>query len=306
MFSNFPLLICFLLLFSALAIGQKSKPVNNANTNAFAPRTLDEKIKDALVDFRGNAWIFAKNLDTGKEYAFRADERVRTASTIKLPIMVEVFAQVAAGKASWSDKFTLKNKQGGSGVLGEFTEGSEIDLKTATNLMIVVSDNTATNLILDKITTDAVNARMDSLGLTNIRSLRKIGGGGDSRASLDAGNRLFGIGVSTPREMVKLLEMLERGEAVSKEASAEMISILRRQQYTDGIGRGLLDTIPIASKSGALDRLRSDVGVIYTRRGRIAMAITVDDMNVVHYSQENPGLAMLWRLSQILQEGLAK
>jgi hypothetical protein len=106
--------------------------------------------------------------------------------------------------------------------------------------------------------------------------------------------------------MVKLLEMLERGEIISKEASAEMIGVLRRQQYTDGIGRGLLDTTPIASKSGALDRLRSDVGVIYTRRGRIVMAITIDEMPAVHYNQENPGLQMLWKLSQILQEGLAK
>ena len=74
--------------------------------------------------------------------------------------------------------------------------------------------------------------------------------------------------------------MLERGEVVSKEASREMIEILKRQQYKDGIGRGLLDTVPSASKSGALDRLRSDVGIVYTRRGRIAMAITVDDMEV--------------------------
>jgi hypothetical protein len=106
--------------------------------------------------------------------------------------------------------------------------------------------------------------------------------------------------------MVRLIEMMERGELVSKEASAEMISILKRQQYKDGIGRGEPDTIPVASKSGALDRFRADVGIVYTRRGRIAMAIYVDDMRVVAYDQENPGLAMIWKLSQILQDGLGR
>ncbi len=66
------------------------------------------------------------------------------------------------------------------------------------------------------------------------------------------------------------------------------------------------DTIPVASKSGALDRLRADIGIVYTRRGRVAMAITIDDLRVVAYDQENPGLAMLWKLSQILQDGLGK
>ncbi len=76
-----------------------------------------------------------------------------------------------------------------------------------------------------------------------------------------------------------------------------MLAILKRQQLKDGIGRGLPDTIPSASKSGALDRLRSDVGIIYTRRGRIAMAITVDDMLEVAYTPENPGLHLIWKLS---------
>jgi beta-lactamase class A len=303
-------ILFFTLPFTTLAQRKTAKPALKTEIKTISsisqPQTLDERIKAALADFQGSAWIYAKNLDNGKTYEFRADERVRTASTIKLAIMVEVFAEVEAGKLKWTDKFVLKNKQSGSGILGEFSDGTEVDLKTLVNLMIVVSDNTATNLILDKVTSDAVNAGMERLGFANIRSLRKIGGGGDAKIAGEGVNRLFGIGVSTMREMARLLEMLEKGEVVSKQASAEMIAILRRQQYTDGIGRGLLDTTPIASKSGALDRLRSDVGIIYTRRGRIEMAITIDEMPVVHYNQENPGLKMLWRLSQILQEGLTR
>jgi beta-lactamase class A len=284
---------------------QKAKPTP-APTIGVRLQTTDDKIQNELKNFSGKVWIYAKNLDTGKDYGLRADEQVRTASTIKLPIMTEVFRQVAQGKINWTDEFTLKGKQGGSGVLGEFSDGAKIDLRTATNLMIVVSDNTATNLILDKISSNSVNDFMDTLGLKQTRSLRKIGGGGDAKAYDEPLNKLFGIGVSSPRDMVKLFEMLERGEVVSREASKEMLDILRRQQYKDGIGRNLLDTIPSASKSGSLDRLRSDVGIIYTRRGRIAMAITVDDMETVRYVPDNQGLLLIWRLSQILQDGLAK
>lgn len=287
------------------AFAQRPRPMATA---APAPTSLDAKVENALAGFQGKAWIYAKNLDTGKEYGLRANEQVRTASTIKLPIMAEAYRQVAAGKVRWSDELVLtkEKKVSGSGVLGEFSDNTKIDLKTAVNLMIVVSDNTATNLVIDTVTAQSVNEFMDTIGLKDTRSMRKIGGGGDSQAGLDPLNRVFGIGRSSPQDMVRLLEMLERGQVVSKEASAEMLAVLRRQQYKDGIGRSVPDSIPVASKSGALDRLRSDVGIVYTRRGRIAMAITIDDMRVVAYDAENPGLAMIWKLSQILQDGLGR
>ena len=303
MFKKIILLSCILCL-SQIVFAQKAKPA----PTFISPQTLEEKINAEIANFRGKVWIYAKNLDTGKDFGLRADEQIRTASTIKLPIMTEVFRQVEQGKIKWTDEITLtkQNKQGGSGILGEFSDGTKIDIKTLTNLMIVVSDNTATNLILDTVKSDNVNDFLDTLGLKQTRSLRKIGGGGDSKAVADPRLKLFGIGVSSPKDMVKLLEMLENGQVVSKEASAEMLNILKRQQYKEAIGRNLPDTIPSASKSGSLDRLRSDVGIIYTRRGRIAMAITVDDMPEVKYVPDNGGLLMIWKLSQILQDGLGK
>jgi beta-lactamase class A len=280
-----------------------------ASTAEIKPQTLDEKIQNEIKDFKGKVWIYAKNLDTGKEFSLRSDEQVRTASTIKVPIMAETFRQVASGKLNWADEIILtkEKKVGGSGILHEFSDNTKIDLKTALHLMIVLSDNTATNLVLDKVTADSVNAFMDELGLKKTRSLRKVFGGGDSKIlTSDERMKLFGLGVSSPKDMVKLLEMIERGELVSREASAEMIAILKRQQYKDGIGRNLPDTVPSASKSGSLDRLRSDVGIIYTRRGRIALAITVDDMAEVNYLPDNAGLHLIWKLSQVLQEGLGK
>src|SRR5689334_11531030 len=108
------------------------------------PATLEARIKDAISGFQGNAWIYAKNLDTGKDFALRADEQTRTASTIKLAIMAEAFHQVAQGKVKWTDEITLtkEKKQGGTGVLSEFSDGTKLDLQSALHLMIVVSDNT--------------------------------------------------------------------------------------------------------------------------------------------------------------------
>lgn len=296
------------MLSLALSVSAQRTARPVATASAPAVKTLDDKVRAEIADFKGKVWIFAKNLDTGKEYSLRGDEQVRTASTIKLPIMTEVYRQVAEGKLKWTDEIVLtkETKTGGSGILFEFTDGSKIDLKTAVHLMIVLSDNTATNVVLDKVSSNAVNDHMAKLGLKDTLSLRKIGGGGDAKAYDEPMNKLFGIGRSSPKDMVRLLEMLERGEVVSKEASAEMIAILKRQQYKDGLGRNAFDTVPVASKSGSLDRLRSDVGIVYTRRGRIAMAITVDDMPVVQYIVDDMGSELIWRLSQILQEGLAK
>jgi beta-lactamase class A len=297
----------FILSFAISGYAQRAaKPA--AKPSAPAAGTLDQKVLAEVENFKGKVWIYAKNLDTGKEYSLRGDEQVRTASTIKLPIMTEVFRQVADGKLKWADEIILTKASttGGSGILSEFSEGLKIDLKTATHLMIVLSDNTATNVVLEKVSSNAVNDHMAELGLNDTLSLRKIGGGGDAKAYDEPVNKLFGIGRSSPKDMVRLLEMLERGEVVSRAASAEMIAILRRQQYKDGLGRNALDTVPVASKSGSLDRLRSDVGIVYTRRGRIAMAITVDDMPVVQYITDDMGSELIWRLSQILQEGLAR
>jgi beta-lactamase class A len=270
-------------------------------------KALDQRVRAEISKFKGHVSLFAKNLDTGASYGFGADDRVRTASTIKVPIMVEVFARVAEGKAKWDDELVLTEakKVSGSGILLELSDGLRLTLRDAVRLMIVLSDNTATNLILDQITTDAVNDRMDQLGLKQTRVLRKVGGGGESRAGMIPENKRFGLGVSTPREMVALLEKLERGEVVNTEASREMLAIMKRQQYRDGIPRALRG-VEVANKTGALDRLRSDVGIVYTPRGRIAMAITCDDMPEIIWSVDNPGLLLISRLASLLVDGLSK
>ncbi|MFL6215555.1 MAG: serine hydrolase [Blastocatellia bacterium] len=272
-----------------------------------AAMPMAERVRKELAEFKGKVSLFAKNLDTGASFGINEDNRVRTASTIKTAIMVEAFARVAEGKANWSDEVALTNakKVGGSGILQELSDGLRLRLRDAVTLMMIVSDNTATNLVLDALTADAVNARMDALGLKQTRVLRKVFGGGASRIAEDPAFKPFGLGVTTPREMVTLLEKLERGEVVSRDASKEMLALMKREQIHDGIGR-TLNGVEMATKLGALDALRSNVGIIYTRRGRIAMAITCDEMPEVDWTSDNAGLLMLSRLSLILMDGLGK
>lgn len=275
---------------------------------------MDRNLAGVVRNFPGTISVYAKNLDTGKSFALRADDRVRTASTIKLPIMVAVFHSVAEGKAQWSDTIVLRDqdKVSGSGVLRELSEGVALPLRDLVHLMIVVSDNTATNLLLSRFGADSVNERMEALGLKNTRSLRKIRGDGNalkepegwSEEGRKPGNERYGIGYSTPREMAMLLEMIESGKVVSPEASRQMIAILERQQFKDGIGRQW--RLKVASKSGALDTLRSDAGIVYTKRGRVAIAITVDGMREPDWSPDNEGNKAIARITGHLLEGLTQ
>ena len=273
------------------------------------PNSLESKLRGMIRGFAGTVSVYARNLDSGSEVGIEPDRRVRTASTIKLPIACALAAEVEARRVRWDERLVIRaqDKVSGSGVLADFSEGETISLRDAQTLMIIVSDNTATNLILDRIGADAVNNFMNSLGLTDTRSMRKIRGDGTqlkpaqgwSREGEKPENKKFGIGASTSREMVRLLELLEQGRVVSPAASKDLLSILERQQYKDGIGRRSGE-LRIASKSGSLDALRSDVGIAYTSHGRIAIAITVDDMPEIDYSPDNIGGKLISDLSQVL------
>jgi beta-lactamase class A len=274
---------------------------------------LDQRIARLTAGFQGKVFIYAKNLDTGAEFSSHGDERVRTASTIKLPILCALSANIASGRLTWQDRVPLRDadKVSGSGVLTELSAGTTLSLRELSNLMIVVSDNTATNLVLDRLTADAVNDYLDTIGLRATRSNRKVRGDGTdlkapegwSKAGRMEENARFGLGVSTPHEMVRLLEMLERGAVVNAQVSKDIVATLKRQQDKSGIGRHAGD-LAVASKSGSLDHLRSDVGIVYTKRGPVAMAITVDDVPATDYSPDNPGSALIWRIADTLMKGL--
>ena len=152
-----------------------------------------------------------------------------TASTIKLPILSAVYAAVAENKGKFTDELTLTQaaKVPGSGVLEGLSDGVRLPLKDVLHLMIVLSDNTATNMVLEKFPGDLINAYLVKFGLNDTKVLRKILRGeiasGHSREGKMQEFQRFGLGVSTPKEMVDLLEKLEKGEIVSREALAKQM-----------------------------------------------------------------------------------
>ncbi len=279
-----------------------------------APLVLgQDRVKDLASHFDGKVSIYAKNLKTGATYDLGGSNRVNTASTIKVPILIGVFTAVQEGKVHWTDtsELTKQNKVAGSGILQEMSAGAKIPLRDLIRYMILLSDNTATNLVLDHVSSNDVNATLQKLGIKDTRSLRKILKGSSPEGVSDAGrdplNAKFGIGVATPRDMVTLLERLYRGELVSKEASEEMLGIMKKQIWRDGMPRRFDSAgIEVADKPGALDRLRSDVGIVYAKSAAIAIAISCEDMPKPDWSPDNPGYLFIAEASKLLVEELTK
>jgi len=310
----FRLLSLWFLIFVSLL---NAAPGCAAQLTSRAPQ-LSEQVQALIAKFPGTVGIDAVNLKTGAAFSFHADDPVPTASTIKLPIMIELFYEASEGHLDWNQKLELSDaeKVSGSGVLTELSGGDALPIRDLMHLMIVVSDNTATNLILERIGGGAVNRRMRQLELEQTAVMHNIMEPRLHATSLSAaqigmtaegakpGNQQWGTGRSCPRDMVTLLTDLYRGTLVNPSASQEMIAVLRRQQYHDGIGRDMTGT-PIASKSGALDHLRSDVAIVYSAGGPIAIAITVNNIPAVNYGVDNPGDLLISSLSDVLVHGLA-
>lgn len=275
---------------------------------------LREALDARIAGFPGTVSLYAKNLDSGASVGIHESDKVRTASTIKLPTLVALFDTVARGEAKWTEPLTVTaaEKVTGSGIIGsEISDGVQLPLRDVANLMIVLSDNTATNMIIQRIGADTVNAYLDKIGIHTTRLMRKVRGDGGqlnaaegwSAAGKLPENQKYGLGVSTPRDMAAIMERLENGELVNPEACRDILAILKRSQDTTGIRRRLGD-LPIANKWGALDALRSDVGIVYSKGGRIAMAITVDGIPQPDWGPDNPGSILISDLAKLLVEGL--
>ena len=279
-------------------------------------QTMEDSIRARIAGFPGTLTLYAKNLETGATFGIREGEPVRTASTIKLPILCAVADQVASGKAKWTELLTVRpeDKVSGSGIIGsELSDGVQLPLRDVAHLMIVLSDNSATNMILERFTADAVNAYLDRIGIKATRSLRKVRGDGAnlkapegwSAAGKLPENQKYGLGVSTPRDMVTILEKLNKGEIVSPEASADILATMKRCQDNSGVRRRL-GGMSIANKTGALDALRSEVALVQSKGAKIAMAITVDGIPKPDWSPDNPGSLIIADIAPMLVNGLAK
>lgn len=269
-----------------------------------SPTPIEARIAARLSSFSGRLGVAAIHLDTGETIAVAADERFPTASAIKTAVMIEVFHQIAAGRIRKDQLLTLTDevKVGGSGVLHSLRAGGQHSVGDLVYLMIALSDNTATNMLIALVGTRAVDDRMVAYGLPHTRLYRPTFRGGHPDVFPEE-EREFGLGSSTPRETARLLETIARGKALSKEASEEMAAILARQQNYDMIPRllPLDDKVTYAGKSGQDDEkladaagvkgaVRVDSGIVTTPGGRYVIAIFARRVKDMRWTVDNDAL----------------
>jgi beta-lactamase class A len=214
--------------------------------------------------------IYVKSLETSEEIAIDADRQMETMSTIKIPLMVEVLEQIKAGKFALTDKYTFvqADSQPGTGTIQRLDPGAVMTVKDLITMMIIVSDNTATEVLYRMVGgPEAVNRRMDALGLKNTRAMNVPSRWFPSLRSAPSTEQFYRegkypFGLTTPREMGRLLEMMERGTLVDKNASDLMLRIMRGQLYRTRIPR-YVSGYTIPHKTGDfLPYVGDDVGVL--------------------------------------------
>ena len=271
-FRSLPLLAAACLACSALAQpGAAPAPASRivrADTTALR-RALDS-IADAHQGIVGYSVI---DMETGARLARRGDEKFPTASLIKVPILVTVFDLAAKNQISLDDPLTvLKIDQvPGSGVVQYLHNGTILTVRDAAWLMTTISDNTATNLLLDRIIIRRVWAKMDSLGLTQTRVHSKSFLRSSSVA-MDSSVK-YGLGVTTPNEMARLFELLAQGKAVNPVMDSTMLDILRHNNDETLLQR-FAGGARAAHKTGATDAVRTECSLFYLRNRVVACVMT--------------------------------
>jgi D-alanyl-D-alanine carboxypeptidase (penicillin-binding protein 5/6)/beta-lactamase class A len=237
--------------------------------------SLEDTLASMAKAHDGKVAIAVKHLSTGEVCNVNANEPMPTASLIKLAVMIEAYWQAHEKRISLSDKVAIRkdDKVPGSGILTEhFSDGASFALRDAVRLMIAFSDNTATNLVLDKIGIKAVNERMTSLKLPNTRIHAKVFRG--STTSIDPeGTKSFGLGRTTAREMVTLLEMIHEGKCVSADACKEMLEHMHKCDDKDKFPRFLPAGVKVAHKTGSVSDARTDAGILYLKNGPVAICV---------------------------------
>ncbi len=228
-----------------------------------------------------NWGIYIKCIDTSEEIALNADRVMDTMSVIKVPLMVEAFRKIESGKFSLQDRYTLKgiDRRPGTGVLRRLDDGMVLTIKDLLTLMTIVSDNTATDVIFEKVGgTGPVNQLMRSYGLETIRAtgtadawFKALAAAPSAAEFHNQGKTQFGL--SSPREMGKLLEKIALGEAVSKKASDQMIEIMNGQMYRTQIPRYVGGFQPTHKTGDMVPFIANDVGLLINSKHRVVVSI---------------------------------
>lgn len=224
---------------------------------------LKDKLEHIIQDFTGNASIIVKELDTENEWSINPKEVHRSASIIKLCILWELFSQANQNNLNLNDKVVLRKSDmvGGCGVLKEFNEGLTITLKEIATLMIIQSDNTATNILIDKLGMENINNSIKNLGLENTILERKMMDSEAVKIGLD--------NYTTPEDMKNLLQIFIDTNLISQDLKREMIDILKKQQLNGKIPSMLPEDAIFAHKTGELSDVEHDVGILFLHSKKI-------------------------------------
>jgi beta-lactamase class A len=288
---------------------------------SLAPQRTDTSLEARLTKLtathQGHVALYATQLNTGKTVAIDADRPVQTASVIKLAILFEAMEQVRAGKAHWDEKLTLAKGDGvsGSGVLTFFDAPLTLTLKDVLTMMVIVSDNTATNLAIDRFGVDAVNARIAWLGLKDTHLYKKVMK--PATGPMPEDQPKFGLGKTTAREMATIMERIGLCQLAGpddKEQPGDAaickvpLTMLRNQFYRNTIPRYLekLDSSEsgsgIASKTGSLNAVRNDVAIVAGKGGPMVISIFTYDNEDKSWTADNQAEMMIARLAKEIVE----
>ncbi len=228
----------------------------------------------------------------GERFSHRGDERFVSASTIKIPIMVEIYRQIDRGNLSLDDRFTLTREDicPGSGVLLQLHPGLELTLRDIIYLMMSISDNTATNMLIDLAGMENVNGAIASLGMANSSLGRKMRGVPAQGGSPE--------NWATANDFRACIDAILSGTAASRESCDGMIEMLMLQQNTRRIGRSFPEgTLPWGSKTGTVGTVSHDAGFVRGPKGDMVVTVFTDRFPVLHDAE--PVMGEIARLAAV-------
>jgi beta-lactamase class A len=248
---------------------------------------LDQQLQAIAAAHHGKLAVYAHNLRTGQTASLASDLPVKTASTIKLGILLDAAQQIRSGKATLAEKLVLNhdNQVEGSGVLAQLDTPLALTLKDTLTLMVILSDNTATNMAIDRLGLQHIDATLRAAGLKQTWLYKKVYVA--PSGPMPADQPQFGLGKTTAREMASIMERLAECH-LALDGSAplpgdgplcgKLLGMLRNQQTRDKIPRYIesIDTSEngsaIANKTGELNEVRNDVALISTKAGPVVIA----------------------------------
>jgi beta-lactamase class A len=271
---------------------------------AATAQDLQKQLEALAAAHEGKVAFFAKNLATGTTVAIDADRPVQTASVIKLPLFLQAFEQVKAGKIHLDDKveLTKANQVAGSGVLPFLDPGLKLTLKDTLSLMVMLSDNTATNMSIDAVGLKATNQMLAEMGLKNTYFYKKVYV--KATEPLPADFKQFGLGKTTAREMASVMEYIYDCKLGDKKLCDQMKFILRNQQYRAMIPRYIEmpdtseDLSAIGDKIGALDDVRNDVAFVITPKGTIVISAFTYQNKDQSWTPENKAEILIGKMAK--------